>query len=783
MKELYRKLVELSSDGLCLYTLREGKIVYANRALCNLLDLRDTPRTVAGKRLMDIMTCPAYEEEVGQKIARHGKVRGAELRIRTAKGNERWVINDSFVFEGPATGKKLVAATFRDVTERTRAEEWIAKLDVLKEQLLGTMGLDKKLKLITDSVVDIFGADLARIWMINRGDLCEKGCVHAAARKGPHVCRDRTRCLHLMASSGRYSRISGSHRRVPLGCYKIGRVASGEYPEFVTNDVAHDPRIHGRTWARSLGLVSFAGYRLLSSAGRPVGVFAIFSTRAITPDQEKFLRDVANTSSQVIMAGEAEEALQGKERLLSNVFGSIQDGISILDTDMNIIQVNKTMKKWYAHAMPVVGKKCYRAYHGRHTPCTVCPTTRTMRTGRAYYDIVPKTGAGGEVIGWLDLYSFPLVDSESGKTTGVIEYVRDITDRKRAEEALRESEEKYRMLIETAGDAIVLADPDGHLLEANKSMETLLGYGAAALRKMHYKQLHPEEELGRVTAAFNNIAKTGAGGLNDVLVRRKDGATVPVEIRGNVVRVGGKKLLQAFFHDISGQKRLQQMKDNLIRNISHELKTPIATMRMAHEMCQEAIAAGDMKGVTAAQEITSRNLMTLSKDVGNILGSYALHLGGMGRSVSTVSLKKIVGEVAADLRWLIEERGLSLRIQVPRGADKIRADERALRTLLYNIMDNAVKFTREGSITVTARASGKWIRIRVRDTGRGIAAGDTRDVFSAFFKKDPSMQGTGLGLLICKEVVELYGGTIAVTSAGPKRGTTVVVKLPRGGRG
>lgn len=135
-----------------------------------------------------------------------------------------------------------------------------------------------------------------------------------------------------------------------------------------------------------------------------------------------------------------EGLLEERERFLSDVFASIQDGISILDTDLKILRVNPTMERWYAHAMPLTGKKCFLAYHGREDACETCPTRRTLVTSQAAYEVVPKTGAGGKVVGWLDLYSFPLFDSSSGQVKGVIEYVRDITDRKRAEDQLHQSQ-------------------------------------------------------------------------------------------------------------------------------------------------------------------------------------------------------------------------------------------------------------------------------------------------------------------------------------------------------
>jgi two-component system, cell cycle sensor histidine kinase and response regulator CckA len=164
-------------------------------------------------------------------------------------------------------------------------------------------------------------------------------------------------------------------------------------------------------------------------------------------DEVRLVRNASGGPSHVVGSRtditnqkDVDRLLQERERFLSNVFSSIQDGISVLDTDLTILRVNPTMERWYTHAMPLVGKKCFLAYHGREEACETCPTRRTLKTKQAAYEVVPKTGVGGKVVGWLDLYSFPLFDSSTGRLNGVIEYVRDITDRKRAEDHLRQSQ-------------------------------------------------------------------------------------------------------------------------------------------------------------------------------------------------------------------------------------------------------------------------------------------------------------------------------------------------------
>lgn len=141
-----------------------------------------------------------------------------------------------------------------------------------------------------------------------------------------------------------------------------------------------------------------------------------------------------------------EEALRTSEKFLQDVFDGIQDGISVLDTELNIVQVNQWMEDMYRFSGPLVGKKCYQAYHqGRDDVCPWCPSIQTLKTGKMHTEIVPYRPAD-KPAGWLELSSFPLKDS-TGTVTGVIEHVKNITDRKKTEEELSRYREHLEELV------------------------------------------------------------------------------------------------------------------------------------------------------------------------------------------------------------------------------------------------------------------------------------------------------------------------------------------------
>jgi diguanylate cyclase (GGDEF)-like protein/PAS domain S-box-containing protein len=287
-----------------------------------------------------------------------GMSREAETYIRAKDGKQKCVLVSTTLV--PYKGQRMFLSSYHDITERKHTEGQITKLGVLKERLIGALGLSEKLKLITDGIVEIFNADFARIWLIREGDLCDKGCMNAGFQEGPDACRDRARCLHLVASSGRYTHFGGNHRRVPFGCYKIGRVASGEDSRFITNDVVHDPRIHDHEWAQDLGLVSFAGFRLISAKSAPIGVMALFSRQAIPPVEEGLLAGLANYSSQVILSDRIREALQKSETKFRSLFENANDAIFLLKEDIFVDCNTRTLQMFHCSREQIVGQPPYR---------------------------------------------------------------------------------------------------------------------------------------------------------------------------------------------------------------------------------------------------------------------------------------------------------------------------------------------------------------------------------------------------------------------------------------
>ncbi|MDD5642266.1 MAG: PAS domain S-box protein [Syntrophales bacterium] len=194
------------------------------------------------------------------------------------------------------------------------------------------------------------------------------------------------------------------------------------------------------------------------------------------------------------------------ELLQASLFNSIQDGLSILDKDFRILSVNPTMEKWHAHALPLVGKQCYQAFRGRSEPCDPCCARRTLETGKAAMENIPKIGPHGEAVGWLDCHSFPLLDKGSGKIKGVIEYSRDITARKEAEESLQKERDFITALFDTIAALVVVFDPQGRIIRLNQAFESTTGYACAEIKgKYFWDYFTTPEEKEKARNRFHQL--------------------------------------------------------------------------------------------------------------------------------------------------------------------------------------------------------------------------------------------------------------------------------------
>lgn len=280
-----------------------------------------------------------------------------------------------------------------------------------------------------------------------------------------------------------------------------------------------------------------------------------------TRNYKELLREIGELRQQLDeMKQEVEKSRAEKkqnlerEHFINDVFSSVQDGISILDLEMNIIAVNPTMEKWYQHNQPLVGKKCYRAYHCRDQPCEICPTIKTMKTSKPDREFVPYRVAKGEIKGWIDLYTFPIFDQKTGRIKAIIEYVRDVTDQKKVEDALRESEEKYRTLVEQANDGIAILQ-DYRVIFINQRLADMYGDTTDhILGRMFVDFIHPSVMPQLVQYYEQRLKGEAVPNMYETVLQTKNGDPMSVEINARSFLYNGKPADLVIVRDITERR-------------------------------------------------------------------------------------------------------------------------------------------------------------------------------------------------------------------------------------
>jgi len=167
--------------------------------------------------------------------------------------------------------------------------------------------------------------------------------------------------------------------------------------------------------------------------------------------------------------------LLDEKQFLDEVFSGIQDGLVVMDMDLTIRLANPTVSSWYAHATPLVGKKCYEVFQGSDISCANCPNPVSIHTGKSVQEIIPRKNKEGETTGWLEIYNFPFVKPDTGEVKGVIQYMRDITGRKKAEDESHRLTEKLKAIALSARQMSALLDVNSLSRQVVDSLQKITG--------------------------------------------------------------------------------------------------------------------------------------------------------------------------------------------------------------------------------------------------------------------------------------------------------------------
>jgi PAS domain S-box-containing protein len=645
-----------------------------------------------------------------------------------------------------------------EMMERRRAEERIRKLNELQASLLDSDVLEEKLTKITEGVIGIFDADFVRIWMMGPPDRCNSGCVHASVKEGPHMCQFRDRCLHLVASSGRYTHIDGgAHARVPFGAYKIGKIASGEYPSFLTNDVTHDAHVHNHEWAKELGLVSFAGFQLRPPHGKTIGVLALFSRHIISPEEYMLLENISNLIARTIQMEQVEEAVRENEEKFRVLFTSSADAVMILKPpSWKFIFCNPSAVKIFR-----VKNEDEFVSLG---PWDVSPEKQpdgrvsgekaremieiAMREGSNYFEWMHKRLNGEDFPATVLLNKVVLGNEVMLQAT-----VRDVTNEKKYEQQLLSDRNEIKKKSEALNDALkgslksreILSS----MLEDNNQIRQKLEASIEEGKK-NQQMLVQSEKLA-------SIGQLAAG--------------VAHEINNPVGFVGSNlSTLEKYMNDITEIFRAVELLKGAVEqnNLDQAVVARNEIIQLEKDIDLDYVFSDidnlireSKEGVDRIKNIV-RDLKTFSRtDEGS-------------RSMANLNqiLDGIINIVWNEIKYKIELKKDYGNIPL------VECNTQQIGQVFINILINAAQaISDKGIIAIHTFEENGQVCVDISDTGCGIPAATLNKLFEPFFTTKEAGKGTGLGLSISLEIVKKHKGTIHVESEVGK-GSHLIVKLP-----
>lgn len=342
--------------------------------------------------------------------------------------------------------------------------------------------------------------------------------------------------------------------------------------------------------------------------------------------------------------------------------------------------------------------------------------------------------------------------------------IEDITERRRAEVALEDSELRYRRLFETAQDAILILDEQqGKIFDANPFIKNMLGYSHVEIVGKELWQIGMFRDADENKAAFRELQDKGYIRYENLPLKTKAGEQIEVEFVSNVYQVDHRKVIQCNIRDITERSRLERKThDHVLRLQGNE--NPIQQRAMT---------------------TMERQVGQLAHLVDDLLEVSRVITGRIQLQFEQLDLRGIAEHAVASVRPLIERRKHHLSVSLPAEPVWVKGDPTRLEQVVVNLLNNAAKYTEEdGRIWLTLKQEEGEVEVvlRVRDSGVGIAPELLPGIFDLFTQAprtlDRSQGGLGIGLSLVQKLVELHGGKVAAYSAGLGQGSEFVVRLP-----
>lgn len=363
--------------------------------------------------------------------------------------------------------------------------------------------------------------------------------------------------------------------------------------------------------------------------------------------------------------------------------------------------------------------------------------------------------------------------------------VLNLWERKHAEEAMRSKEERFRSVVETASDAIICIDRHGDIFYWNHAAYNIFGYSAGEiigkpmtiLIPNYYRDLH----LKGLNQAVVEERTELMGGAGELRALRKDGSEFPIELSRAAWRTSKGLFFTGIIRDITERVKARQLKDEFVSTVSHELKTPLTSIRGSLSLIMKGLAGELPEEARNLIGIAYSNCERLIPLVNDIMDIERLESGKVQYEMRPLPLARLLTQAVEANSVFAEQLGVKLRIGQVVPDAMVMGDGVRLMQVMANLLSNAAKFSPPGhEVTVSMSREGAMLRISVTDRGAGVPETFRNRIFQKFAQadsKDTRLKGgAGLGLSITKAIIENHGGRIDYVMDGA--GTTFYFELP-----
>ncbi len=449
------------------------------------------------------------------------------------------------------------------------------------------------------------------------------------------------------------------------------------------------------------------------------------------------------------------------------------NGIAFTDLDGRLTYVNKSFVDLVGFDNPedILG---HQVGHFWKNPKKARVVLRALQKSRDWSGEVVAIRPDGRSV-YFEVSAHVVENSEGEPHCYMASFV-DVTEHKHAEQKVQESEEKYRMLFSSCSDAIVIFDATTYrIVDVNVAALDLYGYTREEFLALDVLDLSEEPEQSRFR--LQQIVNGALRQFPLVSHRRQDGSSFDVEISVGAFTWKKRKVFAAFLRDVSDRKRIEELKDDMLSAVSHEMRTPLTAILGFTDYLLKTNdgPAGQKDYLNIIQQQSER----LKELVDNHLNLQRLRAGyGVG-SIHPVEVFPLLHGVA---NMFSSARGRDrIRIHCPEVLPPVRGDENQLYRALHNLLSNAFKYSPDDEeIVLGARLDNDGAVIYVKDRGVGIPLEHQTMIFERFFRiqsEHPNMRGTGLGLSLVQEIVKAHNGSIWLDSA-VGQGSCFYLKLP-----